>query len=197
MIIQAPYWVKDGNCWSFFASASHDGKPKAIRIVTTQMLAAFAHKMTRGERVILDGDIANTRKNRIEYNSETYFTGTGFAMEASNIRLLGARDAEAMPDELPTVFSDAIAISGSPPAWHSKRNPPIRRLIPILEVHVVVFSEFMVDENTNVYSGYAVVHDSAKTIHVHLENVPDEEAPRLSTFVQLDLTGLIKGDGTL
>ncbi|KAH7701637.1 hypothetical protein AAVH_31226 [Aphelenchoides avenae] len=166
MIIQAPYWVKDGNCWSFFASASHDGKPKAIRIVTTQMLAAFAHKMTRGERVILDGDIANTR--------------TGFAMEASNIRLLGARDAEAMPDELPTVFSDAIAISGSPPAWH--------------KVHVVVFSEFMVDENTNVYSGYAVVHDSAKTIHVHLENVPDEEAPRLSTFVQLDLTGLIKGD---
>ena len=62
MIIQAPYWVADSNCWSFFGSATHEGKPKAMRICTTQMIAAFAPKMVRGSFVVLDGEITTTRK---------------------------------------------------------------------------------------------------------------------------------------
>lgn len=53
------------------------------------------------------------------------------------------------------------------------------------------------DDETNVFRGYVVVHDSAKTIHVHLKNVPDDAAPQLLMFAELDLTGPIKGEGKL
>lgn len=127
MIIQAPYWVADSNRWSFFASATHDGKPRAMRICTTQMLAAFAHKMVRGSRVLLDGEVTNTRKNLVTVASQFPLVGTGFVMEASNIRLSdGIICDTGAPSELPVSYSDAIAINGLIPTWHSKQVPNLR-----------------------------------------------------------------------
>lgn len=58
-----------------------------------------------------------------------------------------------------------------------------------------MISEFSCEDVPNTYSGYVLVHDSARSIHLRLTGVPDEAVPKLSLFAELDLVGMISGEG--
>lgn len=58
-----------------------------------------------------------------------------------------------------------------------------------------MITEFTGDDQPNAYSGFILVHDSEKSIHLRLTDVPDEAVPELCLFAELDLVGIITGEG--
>lgn len=64
MILHKPRWEALGNHFNLLVSITDNGKPKVVRVVTTQMLSAISEALKRGAKVKLTGEVTQSRKRK-------------------------------------------------------------------------------------------------------------------------------------